>query len=529
DERFGRWLDGADVAQAVGDWLRGERQPRLAVVAARDGSTSVVLLGRAGDARGWPLPGGLPGGLESGAAVAVAYRPFEDTDTAERACRSWRLTPAETRTVLGLISAGELIAGARGAGIGYETARKALKLAMRKAGARRQTDLVRLLHAAVGGGDLQLGMAGALGAALGLPPRSAGAAVLLALGLTRAEAAATLRISEHALKDELKVLFQRLRLRSSTDLSRLTTEAAVLLGLPGNPNLAIGGSWSALRPLRFVNRREEAGRIALSDFGPASGEPTLLFHSATTGCLLDRGLVRALQRRGLRPIAIERPGFGLTDAPEGEAGDAALNDVLAVIAAFGLKRVRILARGGEGVALELDRRHPGLVSRGVLINPFTPYDLDSRWDGFLNRAKRMFVQHPNLIEPVATFLAQRASPKVIERLTRQSLGGSAPDMALLQNPEAVEDYVESARLCGLRTTWGFVHEQRGFLTWRPPQLEDASHWVRIVGEHDVLYQARDSEALWRSVMPGHRLIRVADGGRFVHASHPELMAEALTG
>ena len=527
DERFGRWLDAAEVAHAAEGWLRGSREPRLVVVSTRDGATTVVLLGRASDAKGWALPGGPPAGPEAGAVVAVAYRPFEDRETGERACRSWRLTPVEARTVLGLISAGDLIEGARRAGTGYETARKALKLAMRKAGAQRQTDLVRLLHAAVGGGDLQLSQASGLGHALGLTARCAGAAVLLGLGLTRAEAAATLRASEHTVKDDLKVLFERFRLRSSTDLSRLITEAAVLLGLPANSNLAIGGSWSALRPLRFVNRRGEAGRIALSDFGPASGEPTLLFHSATTGCLLDRGLVRALHRRGLRPIAIERPGFGLTDPPERGSQDTALNDVLAIIDAFGLKRVRILARGGEAVALELARRHPQLVVRGVLINPFTPFEFDSRWDGLLNHAKRTFVNHPHLIEPVATFLVQRASPKVIERLTREALSSSAPDMALLQNREVVEDYVESSRICGLRTTWGFVQEQRGFLTWRPPQLEDASNWTRIVGEHDVLYRAGDAEALWTSVLPGHRCLRVSDGGRFVHASHPDLVAEAV--
>ncbi len=529
DERFGRWLDTAEVAHAAEDWLRGAREPGLAVVSTPDGSTTVVLLGLASEAEAWALPGGLPEGLEAGAVVALAYRPFEDPEMGERACRSWRLTPVEARTVLGLISAGDLIEGARRAGTGYEAARKALKLAMRKAGARRQPDLVRLLHAAVGGGDLQLSQAPDLGAALRLPVRCAEAAVLLALGLTRAEAAATLRINEHTVKSDLKILFERFQLRSGIDLSRLTTEAAVLLGLPANPNLAVGGSWSALRPLRFVNRRDAPGRIALSDFGPASGAPTLLFHSATTGSLLDRGLVRALHRRGLRPIAIERPGFGLTDTPERGSRDTALHDVLTVIDALGLKRVRLLARGGEAIALELARRHPGLVARAVLINPYTPHDLDSRSEGILNRAKRTFVEHPDLIEPVATFLVQRASSKVIERLTRQALSGSAPDMALLRNREAVEDYVESARLCGLRTTWGFVHEQRGFLTWRPPRLEDGSNWVRIVGAHDVLYEARDSEALWASVLPGHRCLRVPDGGRFVHASHPDLVAEAVAG
>lgn len=52
DERLGRWLDPVDVAHAAEDWLRGEREPRLAVVSIRDGGTTVVLLGRASYVRG---------------------------------------------------------------------------------------------------------------------------------------------------------------------------------------------------------------------------------------------------------------------------------------------------------------------------------------------------------------------------------------------------------------------------------------------------------------------------------------------
>lgn len=529
DERFGRWFDPTEVGLAAADWLRGGREPALVAVATRDGATTVVLLGRLADARGWPLPNEARAALDRGpgAFVAIAYRPFDDRQVAERALASWRLTPLETRIMLGLISAGDLIEGARLAGVGYETARKALKLALRKAGAARQTDLVRLLHTAVGGGDLQLNQAPRLQAGLGLSERSAGASVLLALGLTRSEAAATLRISEHAIKDELTGLFDRFRLRSATDLSRMTTEAIVLLGLAANPNLTLGATWGALRPLRFVNRRDQTGRIALSDFGPASGEPTLLFHSATTGSLLDRGLVRALQARGLRPIAIERPGFGLSDPPERDPDAAAMNDVLTILDAFGLKRVRLVARGGESVALQLGLHHPERIARAVLINPFTPYALDSRWDGFMNGAKRTFVNHPHLIEPLARFLAQRASPKVFERLTRDALKGSQPDMALMRNREVVEDYVESARLAPLRSTWGFVNDQRVYLTWRPPPLPDGRNWTRLLGQHDVLYRSGDADELWAAALPGHRLVRVADGGRLLHASHPDLVAEEL--
>jgi pimeloyl-ACP methyl ester carboxylesterase/DNA-binding CsgD family transcriptional regulator len=524
DARFTQWFDLHDVESAAAEWLAGPRQPGLVAVGARDGATTVLLLGRAADSAAWPLPAEARAACEAAAFVAVAYRPFEDRALAERALASWRLTPLEARITLGLISTGDLIEGARHAGTGYETARKALKQALKKARAARQTDLVRLVHAAVGGGDLQLAQAPQLQTALGLSERAAGACVLLALGLTRGEAAKTLNISEHAMKDELAALYDRFRLRSATDLSRMTTEGAVLLGLPGNPNLAVAASWGALRPLRFVNRRDQPGRIALSDFGPASGEPTLLFHSATTGSLLDRGLVRALQSRGLRPIAVERPGFGLTDPPERDPEITGLNDVLTILDAYGFKKVRLLSRGGESIALDLGLHHAHRLTRVVLINPFTPYDVDSRWDGFLNGAKRLFVKNPHLIEPLGRFLAARATPQVYERLTRDSLKGSEPDMAIMQNPQVVEDYVESARLAPLQTTWGFVNDQRIYLNWNPPRLPDAACWTRLVGAHDVLYRPGDADALWDAALPGHRVVRVADGGRFLHASHPDLVA-----
>lgn len=529
DHRFADWFDPQEIGDVSREWRRGRRLPSLAPVQARTGATTVVLLARAADAEAWTLPPEVRQPLEGrdGAFVALAYRPFEDRKLAERALASWRLTPVEARIVMGLLTGGDLIAAAKQADIGYETARKAIKLAMRKAGARRQPDLVRLLHAAVGGGDLELSHAPLMARALGLSDRAAGASVLLALGLTRAEAAATLRTSEHTLKDDLKGIYDRFSLRSSTDLSRLTTEAGVLLGIAGNSNLVLGASWSALRPLRFVNRRMRAGRIAFSDFGPASGAPTLLFHSATTGSLLDRGLVQALQAKGLRPMAVERPGFGLTDPPADNAPGAAVADLIDLMDTVGLKQVRILARGGEDVALEFGLRHPQRLLRAVLVNPFTPYELDSRRDGFINNAKLTFMRHPHLIEPIGRFLAQRLTPSVLERLLRDALAGSAPDLEVLKDRRVVEDYVESARLAPLRTPWGFVHDQRTYLTWRPQHLPDGVEWTRVVGVHDVLYRHGDADEVWATALPGHRLVRVADAGRLLHASHPQLLADEL--
>ncbi len=531
DRRFEAWFSPDNVDAAVAGWLRGNQASSLVPVTTRAGAASVILVGTAADAQAWALPPGSQASTHGGSApfVALAYRPFEDPDIAAAALASWRLTPMEARTVRALVSEGDLHAGARSAGLNYGTARKALKLALRKAGAHRQADLVRLLHTAVGGGDVQLAHVPELQRMLGLTERAASAAVLLAVGLTRAEAASTLNISEHIMKDELNRLFLQFNLRTATDLSRLITEAVVLAGVASNPNLTLETSWSALRPLRFLNRTRTPGRIALSDFGPASGAPTLLFHSATTGSLLDRGLVRALQSAGLRPITVERPGFGLTDPPETAPLDVAVDDVLDLMDAMGFKQVNLVCRGGEPVALELGRRASERIRRAVLINPFTPYAVDSRWDGFMNRAKRLVSAYPEMIEPLARFLSQRATPLGLERLVRSAVNSSPADRRALDNPNITQDYVASARLTGVRSSWGFVQDQRAYLTWRPPALPDGRAWVRLIGEQDVLYRSGDADSLWDAALPGHRIVRVQDAGRLLHASHPDLVVQALMG
>lgn len=527
DPRFLDWFDPEAAGEALADWFTRAEPMGLAPLVTRDGAATVLLLARREAARDWRLA--VEASPHPGAAVfALAYRPFAVRELADRALTSWRLTPVEARVVQGLLAAGDLIEGARRAATGYETARKALKNALRKAGATRQADLVRLLHAAVGGGDLHLAQAPMLRAALGLSDRAAGAAVLLALGLTRAEAAGMLRISEHAIKDELAVVFGRFGLGSVTDLARLTTEAMVLLGVAGNRNLTLGASWSTLRPLRFVARSSGEGRIALSDFGPASGAPVMLFHSAITGSLLDRGLVRALQRRGLRPIAVERPGYGLTDPATTDPDAVAMSDLVDILDALKLRDVRIVARGGEDTALRFAAEHPSRLVHAVLINPFTPYAQDTRRDGYMNAVKWLIVRRPGVIEAVARLLGPRLNARTVERLVRRSLASSAVDTTVLSQPGVLEDYVESARLVGLRDLTGFIHEQQRYLSWTPPELADGSRWTRLIGEQDVLYRPGDAEAVWQAALPGHRVIRRTDAGRMLHASHPDLVAEVLT-
>lgn len=63
--------------------------------------------------------------------------------------------------------------------------------------------------------------------------------------------------------------------------------------------------------------RADGSRVAWSEYGSVTGRPVLVVHSSMTTRFVSRRLLRALQTRGCRPIAIDLPGFGLSEPVAG--------------------------------------------------------------------------------------------------------------------------------------------------------------------------------------------------------------------
>ena len=135
----------------------------------------------------------------------------------------------------------------------------------------------------------------------------------------------------------------------------------------------------AIEPSRFSMRPNGRCTIAWSDYGPASGKPVLIVHSNWCCRFVPRVLAQELQRRGWRPIAIDRPGFGGTSLGSSSKDDPfgqAIEDVLQVLDAAKIEQIPIIARCGaqftlackaaapERVAARRDRRgRPGRADR----------------------------------------------------------------------------------------------------------------------------------------------------------------------
>ncbi|UPT63881.1 MAG: alpha/beta hydrolase [Hyphomonadaceae bacterium JAD_PAG50586_4] len=259
----------------------------------------------------------------------------------------------------------------------YASARDAIAACLRKAGAARQSELVSLLTQQAGYLPTDRdGAARALRDIFGLSPREAELALLLSEGHTRSEAAAAAALSDSVAKDAFERVFIALGVSSAPQVSRVAAEAFAASLLPQTPTNIVWSDAVHGEPLRLI-ARTDGGRIAVSDFGPSGGNPVLIVHSSATTRHPARSLVRALQAAGHRPLAIDRPGFGLSDMRDDDPDPfkTAAHDMKRLCDVFGIARLDIIARGARTPRSRsriFIQKGAAASSRSTLIRSLTP-------------------------------------------------------------------------------------------------------------------------------------------------------------
>ncbi|HEX4846915.1 MAG TPA: LuxR C-terminal-related transcriptional regulator, partial [Novosphingobium sp.] len=290
-------------------------------------------------------------------------------DRFNRARSMFRLTPSEERLVCRLAQAGTLRAAAEIEGVTYETARSALKQALAKSGHPRQPALVgAALKLGALDEPLELDSEGPLREIFGLSPRQASIARLFALGQSREELARQLGHSVETVKAELKVIYTALGVGNATALAVIAAQVGTAARMLAAQSVGGVDLAASSEPVRLLPRPTRGGRIAFADYGPADRIPTLHLHTATTSRYLPRSYVTALQAAGLRPVAVDRPGFGMTEIVEGNYFEQTALDLIDVADALGAERFNLIARGASPVGW-LVRHFRDRLERVVVTNP----------------------------------------------------------------------------------------------------------------------------------------------------------------
>lgn len=135
----------------------------------------------------------------------------------------------------------------------------------------------------------------------------------------------------------------------------------------------------AARLLRLADGR----RLGYAEYGDRDGAPVMFFHGTPGSRRVARCADQVARRRGIRLIAPDRPGFGLSDLQPGRTIGAWPADVTELADALGIERFAVAGVSGGGPYVAAcawrlaDRlRHAGIISgMGPIDDPALAADL----------------------------------------------------------------------------------------------------------------------------------------------------------
>lgn len=459
--------------------------PVVGLVEGAAGAAFTAWVGDAAAAARWPLGPEAAQALYAGSErlVVVVSAPSRSSELARRAARALDLTALEARLAEALMFAPNLDVAAADAGVGRETARDALRRINAKAGVRRTPELVGRLIAimcAVGdpAADQGAGDEALAENAFRLTPGEARVATLVARGATAPEAAQALGLSSETVKTHVKSVLQKTGAKGVKDLARMLVEARELVAVASAAEPLLGEEDGGGR-LRIVGAMEGGRRVALIDYGPYDGEPVLVFHGAAAGRRLPDGFRRSLIAAGLRPIVIQRPGFGLSDPAAGDYVTTGGSDIAAVVERLRLRRVRMLARDtGIPVALQFAHAYPELLGRALLLNPHPPMHLADNRVTLAAGIQRHLLRNPDLVVSFAEFLRRQATTRLLEQILDKVFSDLPLDAETLRDPQVRAFLIRDIQALCARSVWGFASEHAAYANgWRPPAGLGGGDWT----------------------------------------------------
>lgn len=196
-------------------------------------------------------------------------------------------------------------------------------------------------------------------------------------------------------------------------------------------------------------RLRDGRQLGFATFGDADGAPVLYFHGHVSSRLEGRLAHVAGLRHGICVIALDRPGFGLSDARPGMRIADAADDVAEAADHLGIERFSLLgATSGSPFALACAARLRERVRAVAVISSPAQHDRPGALAGMDLRA-RLYLHHlPRWAPWILQRIHERAArlsdrdPGELLRLVSRSIARS--EQRAFQSPEVTEVFMDAA-------------------------------------------------------------------------------------
>lgn len=204
--------------------------------------------------------------------------------------------------------------------------------------------------------------------------------------------------------------------------------------------------------------------LGYAEFGSPEASPLLFFHGMPGSRLHGRMLDAAARAHGLRVIAVDRPGIGLSEPqPARRIGDWPA-DVTALTDALGLERFAVVATSAGGpYALACAHQIPERLTGVAVVSGLVPTHTRVETAETGNRAVRLHqlsARAPWMIRPLVNVIAVTARRSPEACLKRMMQSAADADRALLTDPEMFDLVNEGGKEAFLSGSAAVAHDMR---------------------------------------------------------------------
>lgn len=164
-------------------------------------------------------------------------------------------------------------------------------------------------------------------------------------------------------------------------------------------------------------------RQGYAEYGTAAGSPVLFFHGAPGSRHIHADMAAVAARRGVRLIALERPGYGLSDPQPERSLSGWADDVTALVDALKIAQFAIIGFSmGSAYAMACASKLPLRVMKMALVGTLAPLDAPGVLEGMSPTCGGLWAiaqSSPDELRKALTPLA--ASPAVLRAAMSDSL------------------------------------------------------------------------------------------------------------
>lgn len=173
---------------------------------------------------------------------------------------------------------------------------------------------------------------------------------------------------------------------------------------------------------RFI-KLPDGRQLGYAEYGAPTGSPVLFFHGSPGSSYIHADLAGIAARRGIRLIAVDRPGYGLSSLQPGRTMLDWPDDIAALTDALRLVRFAIVGfSGGSPYALACAYKLPERVTQMALAGAFAPQSAAGAIEGMSPAVSGLFaLAQSNPDELRNTFAAIASSPAALVEAMSASL------------------------------------------------------------------------------------------------------------